>query len=123
MPAAKAAKAYSGRLAFDSDTGFHLAEDGKPVVTEDEGKTWRYATADDPSHIERYQQRVLEIDSTANKFAELAFEHGPEQAKAMVDEHHWYEPDPTDPAPADPDHVAKTITSHTVAYAEGASDE
>lgn len=120
-----AAKAYSGRLAFDPDSGFHLGEDGKKVVTDDEGKSWRYANDDDPSHLERYHRRFAEIDSTANQFAELAFKHGEEQAATMVEPHH-FEAQPDDAhydenaegkssPKSDPDAVAATVTSHTEA--------
>lgn len=114
-----AAKAYSGRLAFDPETEFHVDVDGKPVVTDDEGKTWRYATADDLSHNDRYQQAVAVVDSTANRLAELSLEHGREKAAELVEPHH-FEVQPDDAhfgkVKTDPDHVAETITSHTEAY-------
>lgn len=104
-----AAKAYSGRLAFDPDSGFHVGEDGKNVVTEDEGATWRYARAGDPSHIERYQERVIAVDTTAN---------------AEAPEPHHYEVQADDPhfagVRSDPDAEAPVLTSHTDAYKDGA---
>src|SRR5690242_21961732 len=129
MPADNAHKAYSVRLAFDPETGFHLAENGKPVVTEDGGKTWRYAVEGEPSHIERYQERVVAVDSTANQFAELAFKHGAERAAELVDPHH-FEAQPDDEhydegadgkssPQSDPDHLAATITSHTDSWKDG----
>ena len=110
---------YSGRLAFDPDTGFHTDPDGKPVMTEDEGKTWRYATDADLPHNDRYQQRVLTVDSTANQLMELQLEHGREKAAELVDAHH-FEVQPDDEhftgVRSDPDPVAETITGHTEAY-------
>ena len=120
-------KSYKGRLAFDPDLRMHVDEEGKPVVTEDDGKTWRYAVEGDLTHIARYQQRIVTIDSTANELAILAFKHGEEQANEMVSAHHW-EATPDDEhydenaegksnPQLDPDDVAETITSHTEAYA------
>lgn len=80
---------YQGRLAFDSDSGFHLAESGHKVVTHDYGKTWVYAGAEESSHQERYQERVKTIDSTANKHTELALEHGLPRADELVEPHHF----------------------------------
>lgn len=97
--------AYSGRLAFDPDSGFHLAENGRRVVTEDEGKTWRYARRGEQSHFTRYHKRYAAVDSTANA-------EKPEQ-------HHWgvRADDPhVDGLIEDPDSVAPTVTSHTEAY-------
>lgn len=123
--------AYSGRLAFDPETGFHVSEDGKNVVTEDGGKTWRFAKDGDPSHVERYHERYVTVDSTANKFAELAFKHGEDRAAELIEPHH-FEAQPDDPhydESADgkstpkfhPDEVAPTVTSHTDAYTEDAT--
>ena len=118
-----AAKRYDGRLAFDPETGFHLSEDGDPVVTDDAGKTWRYAEEGDPSHLERYHERHAAVDSTANRLLELQLEHGREKAaELMRDEHpHHFEVQPDDPhadgLKSDPDHVAAKVTSHTGAWA------
>jgi len=142
-----AAKAYSGRLGFDPETGFHTEmvegtvnapvqlEDGtwgnevqttlvpgKPVVTDDEGKTWRYASAEDTPHNDRYATAVLSIDGTDNRLLELRLEHGRVKAEELMREEqpHHFEVQPDDPHFAtvlvDPDHVAETITSHTEAY-------
>jgi hypothetical protein len=142
-----AAKAYTGRLAFDPETGFHTemlagkvnvpveledgtwgnaTEDrlvpGKRVVTDDGGKTWRYATAEDTSHNDRYATGLLTVESTENKLLELQLEHGREKAEALMrdEEPHHFEVQPDDPHFAsvrvDPDHVAETVTSHTEAY-------
>jgi hypothetical protein len=51
---------YSGRLAWDHDTGFHLDTKGRRVVTDDEGKSWRYAKRGDQSHHERYHRAYTE---------------------------------------------------------------
>lgn len=79
---------YKGRLAFDPDSGFHLAETGEKVVTHDEGKSWHYAQEGDKSHLERYQRQVKTIDSTSNKHAELALEHGEPRASELIEPHH-----------------------------------
>lgn len=96
---------YHGRLAFDPETDFHLAEDGARVVTKDGGKTWHYAGAEDKSHFERYHERFVEVDSTAN---------------AADPEPHHYGVLATDPHVNglifDPDKDAATVTSHTEAY-------
>lgn len=157
-----AGKAYTGRLAFDPETGFHTEmvegkvnvpvelEDGtwgnavearlvpgKRVVTDDEGKTWRYATADDSPHNDRYATSVLSIDGTDNRMLELRLEYGRVKAEEMMREEqpHHFEVQPDDPhyggagptlpdgtvGPAvtkltfDPDHIAEKITSHTEA--------
>lgn len=114
-----ATKPYSGRLAFDSETGFHVDADGNAVVTLDEGATWQYAEENDTPHNDRYQKSVAVVDSTANQLAELSLEHGREKAAGLVDAHH-FEVQPDDPhfggIRSDPDHVAETITSHTEAY-------
>lgn len=111
--------AYKGRLAFDPDTEFHIDPEGKPVVTDDGGKTWRYAKDDDTSHNARYQKRLLVVDSTANAFAELAYQHGKDAAASMVEPHH-FEVQPDDAHAGgvkfDPDDVAETITGHTEAW-------
>jgi hypothetical protein len=110
---------YSGRLAFDSESGFHLAEDGHPVVTHDSGKTWVYAEDGDKSHITRYQQQIKTIDSTANKHAELAIEHGEARANELVEPHH-FAVQSQDPhfgqIMLDPDLEAPLKTGHTDAW-------
>lgn len=112
-------KAYTGRLAFDPETEFHIGEDGEPVVTDDDGATWRYAEEADTSHNARYQTGVAAVDSTENQLARLAYEHGIEAANGMVDPHH-FEVQPDDPhfsgVKSDPDDKAATITGHTEAY-------
>ena len=94
---------YSGRLAWDHASGYHLAETGDPrplndaekadkrawlealdvsddhiqahldtatvvephkVVTEDRGKTWRYAAPADTSHTDRYHERFVTVNAT-----------------------------------------------------------
>src|SRR4051794_24717248 len=96
---------YEGRLAFDSDSGFHLAEDGRRALTEDGGKTWRYARRGDTSHVSRYEQRVLTVDTTAN-----AADPEPRHSGVVRDDPH------ADGVLHDPDPVAVKITSHTEAY-------
>lgn len=94
---------YVGRLAFDPDSGFHVGEDGRKVVTDNAGSTWRYATRKDTSHQERYHERVAVFSPTTE-----------------VDPHHVAPPG-SDPHSAgllsDPDGVAAKVTSHTEAYA------
>jgi hypothetical protein len=134
-----AAKRYSGRLAYDPETDFHTDEEGVPVVTDDGGKTWRYADDSDPSHHERYHERYAGVDGTANRLLELQLEHGRVKAEELMREqepHHFAptEDDPhfqegaTDPVTgevthtrvkSDPDHIAATVTGHTDAYAKG----
>lgn len=112
-------KPYSGRLAFDPDSGFHIDPDGQRVVTDDEGKTWRYATKGDTSHNTRYHRRFATVDSTANRLMELTLEHGHARAAELVDAHHFdVQPDDAhfDGIKHDPDDVAETITSHTEAW-------
>lgn len=58
---------YAGRLAFDPDSGFHVSVDGRRVVTDDHGQTWRYATGDDVSHISRYERNVLIVQGTTDE--------------------------------------------------------
>lgn len=119
-----AAKAYVGRLAFDSDTEFHVDPDGKPVVTDDQGLTWRYATDADTSHNARYQEQAVAVDSTPNVMLELQLEHGRVKAEEIMREQHphHFEVQPDDAHAAgvktDPDPVAETITSHTEAWSE-----
>lgn len=111
--------AYVGRLAFDPDTELHIDPDGKPIVTDDGGKTWRYATDDDASHNDRYGETVITVDSTANQLAALSYEHGAERAAGLVEAHH-FEVQPEDPhfdrVRFDPDAKAAKITGHTEAY-------
>jgi hypothetical protein len=51
-------------LAFDQDTLFHIDPQGRKVVTDDAGLTWRYAKRGDPSHSERYGARVAVVDAS-----------------------------------------------------------
>lgn len=107
---------YVGRLAFDSDSGFHIDPNGFRVLTEDGGQTWRYAVEGDLTHQQRYHQRSVELRVTTS-----------------ADAHHVWptEDDPhfsvgaTDPDTGavtntrvtnSPDSVAVTETSHTEAY-------
>lgn len=96
---------YSGRLAFDPDSNFHLAEDGRRVVTEDEGKTWRYAVDGDYSHFERYHRRWVTVDGTAN-----AEQPEPHHYAVLANDPHF------DGVRFNPDMEAPTVTSHTEAY-------
>jgi hypothetical protein len=127
-------KSYSGRLAFDSDSGFHIDEDGKKLVSEDGGKTWRYASDSDPSHLERYHQRFVTVDGTANEPAAIALQALGDEApievrealRAQISPHHFgVQPgdahyDPDNPGKAklshDPDSIAPKLMSHTEAY-------
>lgn len=83
---------YHGRLAFDPETNFHIAEDGRPVLTEDDGKTWRYADEGDASHFERHHRSFAAVDGTANELMNLQLEHGREKAEEIMREqspHHF----------------------------------
>jgi hypothetical protein len=117
------AKQYAGRLAFDPDSGFHIDPEGNRLVTDDGGKSWRYATEADSPHNHRYQKKLQVVDSTANKLLELQLEHGREKAEELMREQHPHhfdvQPDDAhfDGVLSDPDHIAETITSHTDAYA------
>jgi hypothetical protein len=117
-----AGQPYTGRLAFDPDTCFHVDPDGEPVVTDDGGQTWRYATDEDTSHNDRYEERVVAIDSTANKLEELAYEHGIEKATELLEEQepHHFEVQPDDDhflrVKQEQDPVAESVTSHTDAW-------
>lgn len=97
--------AYSGRLAFDPDTLFHTDPEGNPVVTDDGGKTWRYATSKDESHNKRYHGVFKVVNTTAN---------------AAEPEPHHFQPSPADPHYGSvqflPDHEAETATGHTEAW-------
>lgn len=101
-----ATKSYSGRLAYDPETDFHLSEDDQPVVTHDGGKTWQYATDEDTSHYDRYHESFATVDMTAN---------APEGER----EPHHDEVQPDDPhfkrLRFHPDAKAPTVTSHTEA--------
>jgi hypothetical protein len=114
---------YTGRLSFDPETEFHTDPDGKQVVTDDGGKTWRYAKDGDTPHNHRYSERSLTVDGTANVLLELQLEHGREKANELMLEQHPHHFDvQSDDAHADgvkhdPDAIAETITSHTEAYA------
>jgi hypothetical protein len=120
---------YSGRLAFDPETDFHTDPDGNPVVTEDGGKTWRYATDDDVSHVEQYHERFATVDSTDNRLAELMVEHGRDRANEIMrgtDPHHFEVQPGDDHHDADarnktklaslPRKKAGTTTGHTEAW-------
>lgn len=122
--------AYTGRLTFDPDTGFHTDPDGHNVVTDDAGRTWRYATKTDTSHNARYSQRVVGVDTTPNLWTQIAVEHGSGIANTRVqmEQPHHFAVQPIDDhydsaAPSltrlkfDPDEVAATLMSHTEAYA------
>lgn len=110
---------YVGRLGFDPDTEFHTDLAGRRVVTDDGGKTWRYAKKADVSHNSRYQKRVATVDTTANQLLALTLEHGAAAAETLVEQHHFaVQPDDAHYAGvlADPDGVAETVTGHTEAY-------
>lgn len=117
---------YSGRLAFDPDTEFHLAEDGEPVVTEDGGRSWRYATPEDTSHNSRYHSGELhEVKTTATVEGELLAKHGTDhrdEVEAIMREQHphHYEVLEDDAhfrgVRFDTDPIAATVTGHTEAY-------
>lgn len=98
---------YSGRLAFDSDSGFHLDPDGNRVVTKDGGQSWEYAVEGDYSHYQRYHQRYAELKGTNLE---------------EVPEPHHYGVQPDDPHHAGvrfhPDMEAHKQTSHTDAWSE-----
>lgn len=96
---------YHGRLSFDSASGFHLAADGERVVTEDRGKTWRYARRGDISHLERYHERTVAVEPTANVAKPEQHHYG-----VLVDDPH------AEGLLAHRDSVAPTVTSHTEAY-------
>lgn len=119
-----AAKRYNGPLAFDSDSGFHVTADGEKVVTPDEGKSWYYAREGDPSHFERYHRRYATVDSTANRFAELAYQHGEAKAEELMrdEQPHHYEVQPDDPHFGGvvilSDEEADVATGHTDAWKE-----
>lgn len=128
----KRAGEYHGRLTFDPENNFHTDDDGNTVVTEDGGKTWRYASDDDDSHFDRYHQQFAGVDGTANRLAELSYEHGRERAEEMLREEqpHHFEPQEGDPhfaagarsesgvvthtrTTSVPDQKAATLTGHT----------
>lgn len=101
-------KAYSGRLVYNPDTSVHEDDEGHPVVTDDGGKTWRYAAHEkvagkegsdasgyelsEPSHLDRYHQGFAQVDSTANELMALQMDHGRKKAEEMMREvspHHF----------------------------------
>lgn len=102
----KERKPYSGRLAFDPGSDFHVDPDGDPVVTLDGGKTWVYAVAGDTSHHDRYHSQYAAVNTTAN---------------ADEPEPHHFEVQPDDPhfggLKFSPDKLAAKETSHTEAWA------
>jgi hypothetical protein len=95
---------YVGRLSFDPDSGFHTDLKGNRVVSEDGGKTWRYAKRNDISHLERYHATFVTVAATTGS-----------------DEHHT-SPKQNDPhlngVIDSPDHLAVEETGHTRAYSE-----
>lgn len=115
---------YSGRLAFNPDTNFHVSADGRHVVTTDGGRTWRYAKRGDLSHQQRYHQRYAVVNSTAAHLLELAAEHGRETAEQMMREQHPHHFAVSDYDPHvnglrfDTDELAAGVTSHTDAWKE-----
>ena len=83
---------YNGRRSYDSKIGYHLTEDGSRIITDDKGKTWRYAKEGDPSHFMKYHKRFVPIVSTAQKMNELQQEHGRVKAEKIMREqepHHF----------------------------------
>lgn len=119
---------YTGRLAFDPDTGFHIDPKGRRVVTDD-GKTWRYAKRGDLSHNARHGRVIVAVDTTENALAALAVKIGLEQAHAQLraEQPHHYEVQTADghynlQAPnlttlkVHTDAEAPTQTSHTEAW-------
>lgn len=108
---------YSGRLAFDSDLDCHIDPNGFAVVTDDGGKTWRYREAGDPTHQERYHERVAQVAATS--------ESDPHHDFPTPDDPHYSE-GARDPETGklthtavinSPDSVAAVETGHTAAYA------
>lgn len=104
-------------------------EEPHKVVTDDHGKTWRYATESDTSHNSRYHQASKVVTQTVD------WAVGPDgvPVKRAGDEHH-YQAQPGDPhyelgatnskgivtntrVQFLPDDVAAKATSHTEAYA------
>lgn len=124
---------YTGRLAFDPESGFHVDSDGRNVITLDGGTTWRYANRRDASHNARYERRRVTVDSTDNAHIAIVAEHGPAVAEQRMWEQypHHFEVQPHD-AHFDgsaknktrlifhPDVEAPTKTSHTDAWGEAA---
>ena len=133
--------AYKGRLGFDPDANMHhsmvAGEDGNLVpggyvITEDGGRTWRYADEGDPTHFGRYHKQYAPIDSTANVLLELQVENGRAKAEEIMRDlhpHHFivqpdddhYEEDAKDAAgvvnhthlTSHPDVEAAKYTGHT----------
>jgi hypothetical protein len=104
---------YTGRLAFDGDTCFHLDPDGYKLVTDGKGH-YTYAAPDDPSHFDKFHKRLVVVQGTT------------------PDDPHHVEPLPDDAnvlagsldpangrtiAPVIPNVEAPTATSHTEADA------
>lgn len=107
---------YVGRLAFDSPSGFHIDPKGFPVVTDDAGKTWRYAVQGDQSHQQRYHQHPAFLVGTT--------ETDPHHLFPTPDDPHYCD-GATDPESGNvtqtrvlnsPDTAAPLETSHTEAY-------
>lgn len=102
---------YIGRLAFNPDTGFHVDPEGRHVLTEDGGKTWRYARRADASHITRYHRQTLAFRATATEQAEKDLT---DEQMLALHPHHFEQAS----APTIPDGIAETATGHTAAWKE-----
>lgn len=115
---------YTGRLAFNPDTGYHMDDRGRHVVTHDGGRTWRYAKRSDLSHQGRYEQQKVTVESTHNFHLSVLGGHGPDEAerRTRVEHPHHYEVQDGDPhkdgLKHDPDAIAPFVTSHTDAWKE-----
>lgn len=107
---------YTGRLAWDSQSGFHIDPKNRRVVTLDGGKTWRYAKRSDKSHRERYEKRLLEpLVSTDQQLKQWVWDHGAETAEQMMREQH---PQHFDVKFGAHNTQTPTATSHTDATGE-----
>jgi hypothetical protein len=109
---------YSGRLATDG-TGNLLADEGDfkgwPVAY-DEGM-YIYIQPGEPSHNERFHQNAVEFSGTVS--ADMVAEGDEDLINAQEggeNAHHFEVPDPSSPAPVNPDAMAATASSHTDAY-------
>lgn len=108
---------YTGRFEYNPDTHMHEDGNGNPVVSEDDGKTWRYASEDDLSHFDRYHERFAEMETTDYTLLKLAVKHGKDKAEEIMRaEHpHHFEVQPDDAhyeegATNDKDEVTHTRT-------------
>jgi len=118
--------AYQGRLAYDSDNDFHIDPDGHAVLTEDGGRTWRYAAPDDTNHYDRYHTGVLHVVKTTGTvegelLAKYGSDRAEEVAQMMREQHpHHYETQPEDPhfaaVGSHSDSKAPKVTGHTEAW-------